>query len=633
MRPLNQPAEGGLAHQFDGDDPVPRNPRTFRIRAMRLFLTYPQYDGTLDMQHVLDQVKVKFQHRRNVGLQTQKDLPTVAQIAVALEEHEEEGKHIHMCIMLTHSDNFQGQNGLDFLDSLVEPRKHGNYQAARNWKRVVGYVIKEGNYKSEGLDVQGLLSNSGGRGTKEFETIALKVYEGQKIIDLLSEFPVAIAKNLDKFQKFETFVEAQTKEPREEWYGIEPPEFIGNPNQLGNFQLAHWIAENFGSGIPMPVKRHKSSQLWIYAETNMGKTWIATQLSRFFRPYLVSYENGGWDEFWNDAWYDFAIFEEFCGQKKITWMNQFLEGTQFKLYNRHKGPVLKKKNLPCIILSNKMPQDVYHEVAQNDPVTFRAFLGRLKVIELKERVEIKFKHLIQEERIISPPQQIPLVSPSPSPTFGRSRLRRQNAVGNILVPGSFVDEEQDQPTQELINVVLVPGSNRFQSDPSPTQPRSNVRNPLTQTQTLTPTQVNPTQIAPGRNPKKVRWIEPPSSGSQDSQNLMNADVITNMQCPESFQNQPNPIRYNPREYFEDIDIDFGDLHDLGKTAQQLLSDMSDEAEEDDSISLSRDIFFEENGGKEDISEESGFNKSMSTCLCQDKTCTHVSHLVNKRKRN
>jgi len=94
---------------------------------------------------------------------------------------------------------------------------------------------------------------------------------------------------------------------------------------------------------------------------------------------------------YEDNTYDVVIFDEYYGQRKITWLNNFLQGTHMEIHRRYYN-VIKKENLPCIILSNSSVDDTY----KNVPEVYRnALKERLLEINLTTFIKITCTELQQ----------------------------------------------------------------------------------------------------------------------------------------------------------------------------------------------------------------------------------------------
>jgi len=97
-----------------------------------------------------------------------------------------------------------------------------------------------------------------------------------------------------------------------------------------------WIINNILEERPFAQQ-----QLFIWGETCLGKTGLINTLEKYCRIYFVPADEEFYD-LYDDDEYDLVVFDEFLGGKKITFMNQFLDGQ--KLPIRKKGTqYLKQK--------------------------------------------------------------------------------------------------------------------------------------------------------------------------------------------------------------------------------------------------------------------------------------------------
>lgn len=96
-----------------------------------------------------------------------------------------------------------------------------------------------------------------------------------------------------------------------------------------------------------PAEKH----LYIYGETQLGKTTFVSNLRKALKVYEVPYDEDFYD-YYEDGLYDLAVLDEFKGNKKIGWLNQFLQGHPFSLRRKGLPAYIKRQNLPVIILSN-----------------------------------------------------------------------------------------------------------------------------------------------------------------------------------------------------------------------------------------------------------------------------------------
>lgn len=91
-------------------------------------------------------------------------------------------------------------------------------------------------------------------------------------------------------------------------------------------------------------------------------------------------------DMWEDGSYDLVVLDEFRGQKKLTFMNEFLEGVPLCL--RVKGSQrMKRQNIPVIICSNGNPKDCYRNMEE---MWLEPLLERVKVVEVNNFIRIIF---------------------------------------------------------------------------------------------------------------------------------------------------------------------------------------------------------------------------------------------------
>lgn len=140
----------------------------------------------------------------------------------------------------------------------------------------------------------------------------------------------------------------------------------------GGITILSWLAINLGCQRPF-----KAKQLYVHGPPNLGKTTLVRFLSDFFPTYVAPMEETFFD-LYDEEVHKLVVFDEFKGQHKLTFMNQFLQGGFMTL--RKKGTqAVKRANLPCVILSNHSPREAYSNVSE---AALDAFLARLEVVEL-----------------------------------------------------------------------------------------------------------------------------------------------------------------------------------------------------------------------------------------------------------
>ena len=116
---------------------MPRNPKSFRLSARNIFLTYPKCDVPKD--EVLGMLQ---------GLSWSVVKPTY--IRVAREEHADGFPHLHCLVQLSGKSNIKDAGFFDITHPSRSARFHPNIQAAKDTNAVKNYITKEGDYCESG---------------------------------------------------------------------------------------------------------------------------------------------------------------------------------------------------------------------------------------------------------------------------------------------------------------------------------------------------------------------------------------------------------------------------------------------------------------------------------------------------
>ena len=340
----------------------------FRLQAKFFFLTWPQCNTPKET--VLERIKA---------------LPNYSHAVVSREDHKDaDGEHLHAFFALTRQSN---RKGAAWLDALAG--KHGNYQSARNPKDVVKYVIKDGDYVSDGFDpvefVQ-LRENKKSSKTSITAQVALMVREDNADLDKVDDFnPAYVLTNKRKLQEYISYQKvkrmALAKLP---WQPIDLSTF---PDADFNFKIAKWISSN----VKQP-REFKQKQLYIWSDgPNAGKTHLVNELSKYLNVFHVP-KNGFLCGYESDR-FDLLVIDEFKSDFPIQFLNEFLQGSTMHL-NQKGTSTIKSDNPPVIILSNLSLDQVYHKKVNTGP--YIALCSRLKVIKVPTGKKIDLFHQLPQ---------------------------------------------------------------------------------------------------------------------------------------------------------------------------------------------------------------------------------------------
>jgi len=353
----------------------------FRLQTSSFFLTFPQADQALTNVEVLENLdKLMLSKGRRV-----------THAVIGMENHAEEGGiHFHLAFRIDKKLDITNANYFDCLTG-----KHGNYQSARKWKEVIKYCTKDGNYSSFNIEVPAILKSLKKKTSSKFEQLAMKIIEEKPTyIDFLTQNPGFCLQHGRKVKEFIedcTLLEKVTKEP---WPGIK----VSLDMDYSHLQIAEWLNDNL-----FKEREHKQKQLWIWGPTGNGKTYLwDTFLEKYCNIFIIPDDDRFMGK-WKDGQYDLAVFDEFKGQKTMTWLNQWLEGSQMKLCEKGFATTTKKQRIPTIICSNYPPHLAYSKTSLND-LGLKAFIERLIVVELTTKL-----HLEINPSIDSSPTNAPII--------------------------------------------------------------------------------------------------------------------------------------------------------------------------------------------------------------------------------
>jgi len=351
------PVEKDLASTLveNGLSPI-SNSKSFRLNCKRVFITFPKCDVAKEL--ALDRIKksTKTKHCKAI---------------VAQEKHKDGDLHLHVYLESPKNFNVRAPSYFDFIGG-----KRGNYQKVKFREACVAYVAKEANFVSHEIDVPKIIEDHQ-RKKKEKKrksetqvgpsrTIYNMLKTGKTYEDILEEdtlgsYLVLHSSNVKKlafdFTRRAMLQERVAKKP----------------------SYCHFIINNYEYDLICELP-FKTPQFWIHGVANVGKTTIISKLLEIgLEGYHIPTNND--HAKWDDALYDFAYIDEFKGQLTIQFLNEFLQGSRMDLPGKYVvGGRQKKKNLPCFILSNYTPDQVYHK---KSPIDLAPLLSRLRVIELK----------------------------------------------------------------------------------------------------------------------------------------------------------------------------------------------------------------------------------------------------------
>lgn len=344
--------------------------KSFRLQAKRLFLTFPQIKDGITKESAMESACSAW------------DLKW---IVVAHEKHQDGGNHLH--IALEFKDKFSTRKS-DFANFICGSQ--GNYQPMKNMRQCLQYVIKDKDFCAHGIDPQAVVEKRQGSVSS---WVAKSVLSGATMSSLLEEEPGFMLLNFRKVLEFQALAARKRRRPMDPLMSVS-----ANPASEPTMRIASWIQTNLVSGTTtgsqIPTKSFKSPQLFICGPPNLGKTTLISKLAEYLRVYHVPTTEDFYDHYEDDD-YDMAVIDEFGGQKLTYWLNEWLQGSVMTLRVKG-GQVLKRKNLPTIILSNHTLERCYKNCDDEKLAPLRA---RLEIVSVHEFIDIEFNanHVSEDE--------------------------------------------------------------------------------------------------------------------------------------------------------------------------------------------------------------------------------------------
>lgn len=232
---------------------------------------------------------------------------------VCEEAHADGTPHLHVFLSFHKRRNIRQPDYFDFIAD-----KHGNYQVCRSAKNSIQYVTKAGNYIAKGVDVEQVKKE------KTSDKVARLIDEGKTLAEVKEEESGYFLMNKRKIEDYATWIECEkAKKSKIDWI---PPKLDGLTG--ANLQIAEWICKNIRQ-----TRSFKAPQLFITGKPNLGKTSLVEWLKKSLSVYLFPMEEEFYDHYTDTD--DLVVLDEFKGQKKITFLNEFLQGSTMSI--RKKG--------------------------------------------------------------------------------------------------------------------------------------------------------------------------------------------------------------------------------------------------------------------------------------------------------
>lgn len=321
---------------------------SFRIDIKNVGLTYPQCN--LSRQRVLECLRVlggdKYQGA-----------------AVAQEHHKDGSLHIHAYLRLHTKRSFRDPRAFD-IDGF-----HPNIQGVRHARKWLAYIRKEDTDALMDGDLESLLSEEKPK-QRITDDVARRIESGATATDIFNEYPGFYLMNKRKIEELQEFmVRKRQRLDKLDWEEASA-RLADAQLEAGEIEVRDWLLDN----IKKP-RVQRQPQLWIQSEPGAGKTTLIQRLARYLAVFIMPMDGDKfYDGFADD--YDLIVFDEMKSQFTLTWLNQFIDGSQMSV-NVKGAKVLKTRNVPVIFLTNYGVLSAYSKMSPS----LQAFLDRLKTVQ------------------------------------------------------------------------------------------------------------------------------------------------------------------------------------------------------------------------------------------------------------
>jgi len=164
-----------------------------------------------------------------------------------------------------------------------------------------------------------------GKQKKLTDTIALSLQSGSSPADIMKQYPGFYLLNKQKVDSLHTMLQAERMKPSLQAF---PRNLVYLGTSCITRQLVDWLNLNINCTRPF-----KAKQLYLHGPPNSRKTTFL----RILQGYCTTIDIPT-DEEWFDRYThpepQLCYIDEFKGQKKIQWLNEFLQGSTMTIKRR-----------------------------------------------------------------------------------------------------------------------------------------------------------------------------------------------------------------------------------------------------------------------------------------------------------
>lgn len=316
-------------------------PRDFRVNAKNIFLTYPQAFNIISKELL---------HAFLLSKGPSKCI-------VSREEHQDGNQHFHCLLGWDDKKNIQSATYFDYQGH------HPNIQAARNTRKTIKYIVKDGDFINQGWVVQHDAEDI-------FEVLHELVQQGGNATEIIREtIGRTGTRGLKLYNQIAAYADRMTR-PQVVYMQVKdyPADFrVMDICLLAKIQA--FIAD-FMQGC---ADRGQRKSLWLHGASRLGKTVLARSLGTHW------YMNCAWnvDQYSDEA--EYGVLDDIPWES-LKYYYKGLLGCQkdVTVTDKYKKKSVIKGGKPVIILTNKLPDFTGDEWEWlNANVSFHQVVGQL----------------------------------------------------------------------------------------------------------------------------------------------------------------------------------------------------------------------------------------------------------------
>jgi len=168
-------------------------------------------------------------------------------------------------------------------------------------------------------------SEAAGRSKKLTDLIATSLQSGSTPVDVLKEHPGFYLLNKQKVDSLYSMLQSERAKP-----SLKP--WPGNLSYQGTSSSTRLLVEWCNSNISC-CRPFKQKQLYLHGPPNSRKTTFLRILQEYCTSLAIPTDEDWFDRY-GDPEPQLCYIDEFKGQRKIQWLNEFLQGGSMHLKRR-----------------------------------------------------------------------------------------------------------------------------------------------------------------------------------------------------------------------------------------------------------------------------------------------------------